>query len=220
MKNVTNTIIEYFPMIEGKLNDRENSTLLDETIEGLNQIESTFLNLAWYFENPENVEFNLGLLYRNLDNNWLELALELINRFFIENTYLIQKPTLAIIRKDDNNYFSQIKFAEYLSENGLNFDRKKINVYYNRGKLPEPDLKIDGIPYWDKSTVEFFCKQEINRLKYENIGVGKEELFKSWVEEFGYEKAVLLSCNYPIRKVLDMSQDEAISEVEALDINV
>lgn len=51
----------------------------------------------------------------------------------------------------------------------------------------------------------------------ENIGVGKEILFASWVEELGYEKAVLLACNYSVKKVIEMSQEEAISEVEALE---
>ena len=51
-----------------------------------------------------------------------------------------------------------------------------------------------------------------------SIGVGKEILVASWVEELGYEKAVLLSCNYSVRKVVEMSQDEAISEVEALGV--
>lgn len=48
------------------------------------------------------------------------------------------------------------------------------------------------------------------------IGVGKEVLFKSWVEELGLEKAVLLACNYPVRKVVEMSREEAESECDAL----
>ncbi|WP_157076597.1 hypothetical protein [Sutcliffiella cohnii] len=49
------------------------------------------------------------------------------------------------------------------------------------------------------------------------IGVSKETLFKSWVEELGYNKAVLLSCNYSVRNVVEMSQEEAESEVQALE---
>ncbi|MGY6209705.1 hypothetical protein ACXEO8_06985 [Cytobacillus firmus] len=48
------------------------------------------------------------------------------------------------------------------------------------------------------------------------IGVGKQVLFASWVEELGLEKAILLSCNYSVKKVVEMSQDEAVSECEAL----
>ncbi|MDQ0270115.1 hypothetical protein [Cytobacillus purgationiresistens] len=41
-------------------------------------------------------------------------------------------------------------------------------------------------------------------------------MFASWIEELGHEKAVLLSCNYSVRKVVEMSHEEAVSEVEAL----
>lgn len=50
----------------------------------------------------------------------------------------------------------------------------------------------------------------------ENIGVSKETLFRSWVEELGYNKAVLLSCNYPAGKVVEMLEVEAEAEVEAI----
>lgn len=50
----------------------------------------------------------------------------------------------------------------------------------------------------------------------ENIGVSKETLFKSWVEELGYDKAVLLSCNYSVKSVVEMSQEDAEAEVEAI----
>lgn len=50
----------------------------------------------------------------------------------------------------------------------------------------------------------------------ENIGVGKEVLFKSWVEELGYNKAILLACNYSVRDVVNMSDEYAESEVQAI----
>ena len=50
----------------------------------------------------------------------------------------------------------------------------------------------------------------------ENIGVGKGVLFKSWVEELGYNKAVLLACDYSVRDVVDMSEEDAESEVQAI----
>lgn len=48
------------------------------------------------------------------------------------------------------------------------------------------------------------------------IGVSKETLFKSWVEELGYNKAVLLSCNYSVKNIVEMSEEDAESEVEAI----
>lgn len=52
----------------------------------------------------------------------------------------------------------------------------------------------------------------------EKIGVSKETLLKSWVEELGYNKAVLLCCNYSVRKVVEMSEEDAESEVEAIGV--
>lgn len=49
----------------------------------------------------------------------------------------------------------------------------------------------------------------------EKIGVSKDVLFSSWVRELGYDKAVLLACNYPVKKVMEMSREEAENEVDA-----
>jgi hypothetical protein len=35
-------------------------------------------------------------IYKHLDNDWLELALELVVEFFYDDTYLIQKPNLSL----------------------------------------------------------------------------------------------------------------------------
>jgi hypothetical protein len=109
----------------------------------------------------------VGLLYKHLDNDWLELALELIAQFFREETYLIQEPVLSFIRKGSNEYFNQTQFADFLSERGLKYDKLKLNFYYKRGKLPKIDVEISGTPFWSKSTVEDFCEQEKKRLNGE-----------------------------------------------------
>jgi len=80
-------------------------------------------------------------------------------------TYLIQKPTHSILRETPADYFNQKQFADFLSEHWLNYDRRKINVYYTRGNLPKADVELAGIPYWSKSTVEEFCDQEKERLR-------------------------------------------------------
>lgn len=64
---------------------------------------------------------------------------------------------------------------------------------------------------WDKELGIYKLPKQI-----EQIGVSKETLFKSWVEELGYDKAVLLSCNYDVKKVVEMSQEDAESEVQAI----
>ncbi|MDR0140156.1 hypothetical protein RFW18_20545 [Metabacillus idriensis] len=165
MKQSTGRILDTFPVIKGKMNAYENSLSAEEAMEGLNPVEATFLRLAWYFEDPEHQSFDIGLLYRQLDNDMLELALELMALFFKEDTFLIKKPGLSFVRKGSNDFFSQKQFADYLKENGLNFDKSKLNVYYRRGKIPEPELDLAGRVYWSKTLVERFCEKEKGRLK-------------------------------------------------------
>jgi hypothetical protein len=164
LKRSTKRIIDTFPHFEDKLMAYKNILLVEEAMKGLNPVEATFLKLAWFFEEPEHENFNIGLLYQYLDNDWLELALELITQFFKEDTYLIEQPTMSIIRNGNNEYFNQKHFADFLSENDLNYDKRKLSVYYSRGKIPKPDVELAGTPYWSKSTVEYFCEQEKIRL--------------------------------------------------------
>ena len=56
-------------------------------------------------------------------------------------------------------------YYPYLKENGLKYDKRKLNVYYHRGKIPEPDLELGGTTYWSRASVESFCEQEKSRLK-------------------------------------------------------
>ncbi|MDQ1005372.1 hypothetical protein QFZ28_005950 [Neobacillus niacini] len=71
-----------------------------------------------------------------------------MTQFFREDTYLIQKPTFSIPRETLADYFNQKQFADFISEHGLNYDKRKLNVYYSRGKLPKADVELAGIPYW------------------------------------------------------------------------
>ena len=50
----------------------------------------------------------------------------------------------------------------------------------------------------------------------QEYGVPKHILFKSWKEELGRNKALLLTHNYPVIRVVAMSEEEAESETQAL----
>lgn len=163
MNKTTKRIIELFPSFEAVLKDSDH---IKDAIKELDEIEGTFLRLACFFQDPGHENFNIGLLYKHLDNDWLELALELIAQFFKEDTYLIQKSTLSFVRNESNDYYNQKTFADYLSEHGLNYDKRKLNVYFHRGKLPEPDLQLGGTPYWERKSVEKFCEQEKERMYF------------------------------------------------------
>lgn len=163
MKNATRRIVEKFPKFKDKLHAYENMLLVDEALKELDDVRATFLKLAWFFEDPENEMFNLGLLYRHLDNDWLEFALELMTEYFRKDTYLIQKPSFSLIR-DGSDYKSMSQFADYLSEQGLRYDRQKLNLYFERGKVPQPDLVVGGIKYWSGETVQKYAEQEKYRM--------------------------------------------------------
>ena len=59
------------------------------------------------------------------------------------------------------------------------------------------------------------AKKKTNESK-EEIGVSKSELFESWEKELGWYKAVLLSCNYDVKKVVEMTDEDAEAEVQAI----
>ena len=160
MKNTTKRIVEKFPNLEEKVLEINGSGLvIVDDIQSLDSVEHTFLKLALFFENPENAHFDLASLYKELDNDWLEWALELITQFFQEDTFLIQNPSFTMI-KDGSDYLNLTQFAQYLTEQGLRYDRQKVNLYYERGKIPQPDLWIGGTKYWSRNTATKYSKEE------------------------------------------------------------
>ncbi|MBN8194202.1 hypothetical protein JI667_18895 [Bacillus sp. NTK074B] len=163
MKNATRRILETFPTFNDEMHTYENRKQAHEALTGMDEVQATFLQLAWFFEDPDNETFDIGLLYRHLDNEWLEFALELITEYFQKDTYLIQKPTYSLIR-EGADYKSMSQFADYLSEQGLRYDRQKLNLYLERGKVPQPDLVVGGIKYWSKETVQNYEEQEKIRV--------------------------------------------------------
>lgn len=161
MKNATSRIVELFPQLKDPILKQNNA---DVTFENFNEIERTLLKLAKFFENPNEEDFDLTLIYQHLKDGWLELALECITLFFQEDTFLIQRPSFSIV-KESSDYLNQSQFADFLTERGLKYDRAKVKNYYDRGKIPSPDLVVAGTKYWSSSTAESYCEKEKRRLK-------------------------------------------------------
>ena len=164
MKKATQHIIEKFPMFEDKLLAHENIELGADALKSLDPVQHTFLKLACFFENPDHKHFDLNTLYQQLEDDWLEWALELITLYFREDTFLIKKPSFSIVKENDSNYLNQSQFADFLMENGLKYDRAKVKNYYDRGLIPAADLIVSGTKYWLKSTVQQYCQKEQRRL--------------------------------------------------------
>ena len=164
MKKTTKRIVEKFPMLEDKILTHESVELAADELDSLYIVEQTFLKLAWFFENPDNEPFELNTLYKHLDDEWLEWALELITLYFREDTYLIRKPSFSLIKENDAHYLNQSQFADYLTEHGLKYDRAKVKNYYDRGIVPAADLLLSNTKYWSLSTVQAYFEKEKKRL--------------------------------------------------------
>jgi hypothetical protein len=98
VKKTTKCIIEKFPNLEEKIVAYKSVLLSEESLQSLDQIDRNFIRLACFFENPDQANFDLSSLYKDLDNDWLDWALELITMFFREDTDLIQKPSFSTIK--------------------------------------------------------------------------------------------------------------------------
>jgi hypothetical protein len=159
MKKTTQRIVEQFANLKEKVVKKQGSSIVDDAIHLSNPVEQTFLQLALFFEYPEEAHFDLASLYKDLDNDWLEWALKLITQFFQEDTFLIQNPSFTMI-KDGSDYLNLTQFAQFLTEQGLRYDRQKVNLYYERGKIPQPDLLIGGTKYWSRDTATKYSKEE------------------------------------------------------------
>lgn len=161
MKKSTQMILNYFPMIEDHINDVDSVVLRDKTLSDLDNPEYTFLCLVWFFENPNKENFDLGILYKNLDDYWLSKALECIYVFFTKDTYLIKKPTFSII-SDKDTLYNQADFVKYLDQykslHGRNFSRAMLNTYVKRGIVPQPDVVIGNNKYWNEESCEEYAK--------------------------------------------------------------
>lgn len=161
-KIATNKIIAELPALEKILIAKEGGHSKEESSSELSDVEQVFLDLALFFENASEENFNLANLYKHLDNDWLEFALESIQTFFYKDTFLIQYPTHSIITEDDH-YMNQSKFADFLNENGLKYDNAKLSVYISRGVIPEADITISGTKYWLRSTCETFLEEQLQK---------------------------------------------------------
>ncbi|KGX85216.1 hypothetical protein [Pontibacillus litoralis] len=164
MRKATSLIVDEIPKLEKLLPYNGSVILADEALSNLNDKDQTFLKMLWFFENPKGQNFNLESICQHLDEEWLELALDAIVTFFKEDTFLIKRPTFSLVREGDT-YLNQVQFANYLKENGVPYDRSKLNVYISRGLVPAADVTIAGKKYWAVSTVQKYLAKEQKRLQ-------------------------------------------------------
>ncbi|WP_409294133.1 hypothetical protein V1498_12915 [Peribacillus sp. SCS-26] len=83
MKQATEKVIETFPVLSNHGVNLNQSGAI-----GLGKTEAVFLQLAMFFEDPEEHPFDLGSIIHHLDENWIPLALEVINLYFLKDICL------------------------------------------------------------------------------------------------------------------------------------
>ena len=159
MKKTTQRIVEKFPNLKDKVLERQGSGLVIVDDYAISRSSGAiFLKLALFFESPEKAHFDLASIYKDLDNDWLEWALELITQYFQEDTFLIQNPSFTMI-KDGSDYLNLTQFAQFLTEQGLLKELKtKINyymVYYNNYRYQWNSKKMTPIQYETAEKVHF-----------------------------------------------------------------
>jgi|SRR5690625_1172352 len=161
MKKSTEMILCAFPMFEKHINDYDSVILRERILSSIEQPHQTFIQLLWFFENPDNERFNLEVIYKNLDDHWLSFALETIATFFLEDINLIKESTFLLIKENDK-FLKQSDFVVLLNEHkkdhGMSFSRPMLNTYLKRGSIPRPDLIISGQRYWRKETCNDYLK--------------------------------------------------------------
>lgn len=69
----------------------------------------------------------------------------------------LEPTTNFVFQRESDPIINQKIFADILSSYGHNFDIRKLNTYYKRGKMPAADLTINGTPYWYESTAEKYA---------------------------------------------------------------
>lgn len=151
MKNPTNhstiKIFQTFPRVK-ELFESDRT----EAMEKLDTVELVFWDLARFTSEPHLNSFDIHSVYNHLDAEHIALILDILHVFFEKDTYL-SKPIPAMVIREDDPFVNQTGFAQIIQEQDESYTVSKVHVYYKRGNLPEPELTIEGKPYWKTSTV-------------------------------------------------------------------
>lgn len=163
MKKAIAQIIEKLPCLKKHVQSNENLFMRQQALNELsNDVEKTFIQLVWFFEKPEQNQFELNLLYQHLNGKWLNFALETITLYFRQDTFLLPNPTDSVIISDD--YLDQNGASRFLAKKGLsNFPQSKIATYIQRGTFPREDILIAGKKFWKIKTIEDYAADQLEK---------------------------------------------------------
>src|SRR5699024_1891361 len=159
MKKSTKLIVEKFPYLKKHVNAHENVLARQQVLSEVESaLDETFIELIWFFEDPDKNNFDLQKVYKTLSDEWLLFALDVIHVFFKDDIYLIKESLESIIVSDD--YVDQAGASRQLIESGLEtYTQNKIETYIYRGTFPKEDLLISGKKFWRKSSIEDYAEK-------------------------------------------------------------
>ncbi|MFC6038908.1 hypothetical protein ACFPYN_05495 [Paenisporosarcina macmurdoensis] len=149
MKKATMEILAKCPNLRFYVESKETQ----HDLKSLNKNEQVLVALARFFEYEES--FDLNQLFKEVDSDWIEFAMDRLLTYFYSDTYLTKSPKPLII-KHPNDLLSQKDFGDLMNEHGGNMDTKKIHMLRKRGKLPTETALIGGKPYWLKEQIETY----------------------------------------------------------------
>lgn len=124
----------------------------------LSTVENVFYKLVLFFQEPNKYAFELNLIYAYLNENDLAFAIKSVVDFFHAEKEL--KGISLYDSLDKNEIYNAVMFANYLTNNGINYSSGKLRMYYERGIIPNADTFINGVPHWFENTVKDFTKKQ------------------------------------------------------------
>lgn len=143
-------ILPYFTTaglnVEEMKQDKENSLEI-----------TTMLNLAAALYDDSQAFYISDL--SNLDKNMLQLALNAMQYRYSPSVpfrYEAQQ-THSIINENEaetKQYYGLTNFSDYVQEKGLDFDKRKLSVYRERGLLPKPAVQVGRNNGWSKEQID------------------------------------------------------------------
>lgn len=95
-----------------------------------------------------------------LDKNMLQLALNAMQYRYSPSDSFLQyevQQTHSIIDEaeaETKQYYGLTNFSDYVQEKGLDFDKKKLSVYRERGLLPKPAVQVGRNNGWSVEQID------------------------------------------------------------------
>lgn len=155
--------LEYNARITAKNKEYFQVNAFQEQLKTLDGVPKIFAHLAVAIFNQDSFPLHL---FNGLSDEELKTAFEAI-KHCKDDKAIYNLPEYALIIKenaeaeqytteeaDTEDYLGQTQVANMLQEKGIDLDRRKIAVYYQRGHLPTPAVMLGKTPGWKKETIE------------------------------------------------------------------